>query len=140
MQFHKMNQATTNYDWVYNHKNLTDTAIAVSKRTFVGAINAKKICLQRALKISTRAGRDTFVIVHCDMPPKWHTPKEYKETVDEIRTAWQELTKHEQSVNTILASDTNAELWSEEVDERGQAIKELLAMIGIQKYIGLPPP
>lgn len=141
MLFHKMSIATSTGYWLYSDKNLMDTAIAVSKRKFVGgAINMKKVCLQRALLISARAGRHTFVIVNCYMPAKWQTPKEYKDTVEEIRAAWQELTEHEQNVTTIVARGMNAELWTEEVDERGQAMKELLATTGIHKHIDSPPP
>lgn len=38
MQIHKANIATDSYYWVYNDKNLTDAAIAVSKKKFSAAV------------------------------------------------------------------------------------------------------
>lgn len=84
-----MGYTTANDYWVYNDKNLnvTDTAIAVSKKKFAAAVNMKKICLRRSLLISTRAGPETLFIVKCHMPTKWKSPKEYTDTVEELRAA-----------------------------------------------------
>lgn len=128
----KMNSAMDKYSWVHNEKNTAETFIAISKKKFIAPTNLKKISLQRPLLFSARSGQETIVIANCHKPTKWQTPKEYKDIVEEIRAAWFDITRESAGTSTtICAGDFNIELWSDELDERAYAMKELLAAMGI---------